>query len=179
KTTADNTASQKTTCLHLDELKPSDVVQKACQDLGVGSISRDLARFLIQRSSGNPCYCKELLRCLCGNDMLLFCTRRQGDEAEENWESLVMEASLLAAPSTSRMGNDGRVCIIRPDVNLENIMLPATLKETALAQLDQREPLERTVLKFAAVIGPVFTTQLLLHILPTSLKNEMNCLLDL
>lgn len=44
KAAAGNTTSQKTTYLHLDELKPSAVVQKVCQDLGVVSISRDLAR---------------------------------------------------------------------------------------------------------------------------------------
>ena len=44
KAAADNTTSPKITYLHLDELKPSAVVQKVCQDLGVVSIPRDLAR---------------------------------------------------------------------------------------------------------------------------------------
>lgn len=44
KAAADNTTSQKITYLHLDELKPSAVVQKVCQNRRVDSISRDLAR---------------------------------------------------------------------------------------------------------------------------------------
>lgn len=44
KAAADNTTSPKITYLHLDELKPSAVVQKVCQELGVVSIPRDLAR---------------------------------------------------------------------------------------------------------------------------------------
>ena len=44
KAAAENTTSQQITCLHLDELKPSAMVQKVCQGLGVVSISRDLAR---------------------------------------------------------------------------------------------------------------------------------------
>ncbi|KAF1572969.1 UNVERIFIED_CONTAM: Adenylate cyclase type 10, partial [Eudyptes pachyrhynchus] len=178
KAAAGNTTSQKITYLHVDELKPSAVVQKVCQDLGVVSISRDLARFLIARSSGIPYYCEELLRCLRCNDMLLFRTRRRGEKAEDNWENLIIEASPLAAASSSSAGNDGRVCIIRPDVNLENTVLPATLKEIALAQLDRINPLGQMVLKFAAVIGPVFTTQLLSHMLPADVRHKMNCVLN-
>ncbi|XP_074874611.1 adenylate cyclase type 10-like [Buteo buteo] len=179
KAAADNTMSQKITYLHLDELKPAAVVQEVCQNLGVDSISRDLARFLIQRSSGIPYYCKELLGCLLCNKMLLFRTRRRAEKAEDNWESLIIEASPLTATSSSSAGNDGTVCIIRPDVNPENTVLPTTLKEIALAQLDQIKPLKQTVLKFAAVIGPVFTTQLLSHILPDGIRHKMNCLLDM
>ncbi|KAK1191010.1 ADCYA cyclase, partial [Pygoscelis papua] len=178
KAAADHTTSQKITYLHLGELKPSAVVQKVCQDLGVVSISRDLARFLIPRSSGIPYYCEELLRCLRCNDMLLFRTRRRGEKAEDNWENLIIEASALAATLSSSTGNGGRVCIIRPDVNLENTVLPATLKEIALAQLDGMKPVKQMVLKFAAVTGPVFTTQLLSHILPAGVRHQMNCLLN-
>ncbi|KAM9593499.1 adenylate cyclase type 10-like [Morphnus guianensis] len=114
--------------------------------------------------------------------MLLLRTRRRAEKAEDNWESLITsaaEASPLAATSSSSAGNDGRVCIIRPDVNPENTVLPTTLKEIALAQLDRIKPLKQTVLKFAAVIGPVFTTQLLSHILPDGMRHKMNCLLDM
>ncbi|KAK4809450.1 hypothetical protein QYF61_009705 [Mycteria americana] len=207
KAAAGSTRSQKITCLHLDKLKPSAVVQKACQDLGVDTISRDLARFLIQRSSGITYYCEELLRCLRCNNMLLFRTRRHGEKVEDNWESLItsaVEASPLAATSSSGAGNEGRVCFIRPDANLESAVLPATLKglvaydsnrsgatlkmpplgcdcpaEIVLAQLDRIKLLKQMVLKFAAVIGPVFTTQLLSHILPAGIRHKMNCLLDM
>lgn len=46
KAAADSTMSQRISCLHLEELKPAAVVQKACQDLGVVSIPRDLARYV-------------------------------------------------------------------------------------------------------------------------------------
>ncbi|KAM6360701.1 adenylate cyclase type 10, partial [Pluvialis apricaria] len=182
KAAADNTMAQKITYLHLDKLRASAVVQKACEDLGVASIPRDLARFLIQRSSGIPYYCEELLRCLRSNNMLLFRTRRQSEKAEDDWESLntsAVEASSLAATSSSRAENDGGVCIVRPDVNLEDTALPATVKELVLTQLDRLKPLKQMVLKFAAVIGPVFTTQLLSHILPAGLRQPMNPVLDM
>ncbi|XP_074936347.1 adenylate cyclase type 10-like [Phalacrocorax aristotelis] len=172
KAAGDSAMSQNITYCHLDKLKSSAVVQKVCQDLGVVSISRDLARFLIQRSLGIPYYCEELLRCLRRNDMLLFHTRRRGEKAEGSWESLV-------ATSSSSAGSDGRVCTIRPDVNLENTVLPVTLKEIALSQLDQLKPLKQTVLKYAAVIGPVFTTQLLLHVLPADMRHKVNCVLTM
>ncbi|XP_074464875.1 adenylate cyclase type 10-like [Larus michahellis] len=181
KAAADNATSQKITYLHLDKLKASVVMQKVCKDLGVVSIPRDLVRFLIRTSSGIPYYCEELLRCLRANDMLQFCTRRQSGKAKDNWESLITsaaEASSLAATWSSEARNDGRVCLLRPGVTLENTALPIPLKEIALTQLDRMQPLTRMVVKFAAIIGPVFTTQLLLHILPTGLRTHMNSLLD-
>lgn len=53
------------------------------------------------------------------------------------------------------------------------------LTEIALAQLDSLKPLKQMLLKHAAVIGPVFTTQLLSHILPADVRHKMNCLLDM
>lgn len=52
------------------------------------------------------------------------------------------------------------------------------LTEIALAELDRITLMKQTVLKFAAIIGPVFTTQLLAHILPTCIRQQMNYLLD-
>ncbi|XP_014816193.1 PREDICTED: LOW QUALITY PROTEIN: adenylate cyclase type 10 [Calidris pugnax] len=195
KAAADSTTSQKITYIHLDKLNTSAVVQKVCKDLGGFSISKDLesrvspdflfalllCRFLMQRSSGIPYYCEELLRCLHSNNMLLFCPQRAG-KAEEDWEGLITsaaEASSLAETGSSNMKSDGRVCTIRPGVNLENTVLPVPLKEIALTQLDQMKPLKQMILKFAAVIGPVFTTQLLSHILPTGARQQMNPLLDM
>ncbi|XP_063178079.1 adenylate cyclase type 10-like [Chroicocephalus ridibundus] len=154
KAAADNATSQKITYLHLDKLKASVVMQKVCNDLGVVSIPRDLVRFLIQTSSGIPYYCEELLRCLRANDMLQFCTRRQSGKAKDNWESLItsaVEASSLAATWSSDAGNDGRVCLLRPGVTLENTALPIPLKD---------------------LVG------LLSHILPTGLRTHMNSSLD-
>lgn len=52
------------------------------------------------------------------------------------------------------------------------------MTEIALAELDRITLMKQTVLKFAAIIGPVFTTQLLAHILPTCIRQQMNYLLD-
>ncbi|KAM9167046.1 adenylate cyclase type 10-like [Mergus octosetaceus] len=184
KAAADSTTSQRISCLHLEELKPAAVVQKVCQDLGVVSIPRDLARFLIQRSSGIPYYCEELLHCLRRNNMLLFSTGRQDKKVEDNWEGLIASAVeatpvVSATSSSSARNNSGRVCTIRADVSLETTVLPATLKEIALAELDRITLQKQMVLKFAAIIGPVFTTQLLAHILPTCTRHQMNYLLDM
>ena len=47
------------------------------------------------------------------------------------------------------------------------------LTEIALTELDSMEPSEQLVLKCAAIIGPMFTTELLFHILPTWTKAKM------
>lgn len=51
-----------------------------------------------------------------------------------------------------------------------------SLTEIVLAQLDKIKPLEQTVLKFAAIIGPVFTTQQLSYVLPARIRHKMTTL---
>ena len=53
------------------------------------------------------------------------------------------------------------------------------LAEIALAELDRMDLQKQMVLKFAAIIGPVFTTQQLVHILPISVNQWINPLLDM
>ncbi|KFQ54477.1 Adenylate cyclase type 10, partial [Nestor notabilis] len=178
KAITDNLMSHKITCLHLEKLKPSSVAQKLCQDLGVVSIPRALVRFLVQRSLGIPYVVEELVHFLCCNKMLLFRTERRGEEAEDNWENLNIQASAITTSSRSSLGSAAMICILRPGVNLDSIALPRNLKEIALAQLDEIKSLEQIVLKFAAVIGLVFTTQMLSYILPTNIKHKMTVLLD-
>ncbi|XP_068808602.1 adenylate cyclase type 10-like [Struthio camelus] len=69
---ADIMKLQQTTHVHLGELKASAVVQKACRELGVVSVPRELEMFLMQRSYGIPYYCEELLSDLKRHDMLLL-----------------------------------------------------------------------------------------------------------
>ncbi|KAM9129108.1 adenylate cyclase type 10 [Pangshura tecta] len=169
--------SAKTTYVQLRELKPSVILQKACQDLGVVSIPRELETFLIQRSHGIPFYCEELLRNLHLNNMLIFHLWEEEEEVDDEWEGLFTHA-IKATPSKteslSSSDNDLYICTIRQNVKLQNIMLPPTLKGTALAELDNMSPSEQMVVKCAAVIGLTFTTELLLHILPEWTKRKMN-----
>lgn len=53
------------------------------------------------------------------------------------------------------------------------------MAEIALAELDRIDLQKQMVLKFAAIIGPVFTTQQLAHILPACAKARMHSLLDM
>ncbi|XP_033928991.1 adenylate cyclase type 10-like [Melopsittacus undulatus] len=181
KATANNLMSHKIIYFHLEKLKPSAMVQKLCQELGVVSVPRSLARLLVQRSLGIPYYLEELVRFLRCNDMLLFHTKQWGEKAEDSWENLntlaVLESSLTTS-SRSSAGSAAMICTVRPGVNLDSTVLPSNLKEIVLAQLDEVKPLEQTLLKFAAIIGPVFTTQLLLYILPSRMRHKMNTLLD-
>ncbi|XP_062457205.1 adenylate cyclase type 10-like [Rhea pennata] len=168
---------QKTSCVRLGELKPSAVVQKACQALGVVSLPQDLETLLTQRSYGIPYYCEELLRYLLGHDMLLFHPLGKDEKREDKWESLftsVTEASTTAAARSSSAGKDRRVCTMRPDVTLQNTVLPPTLKGIALAELDSMKPSEQMVLKCAAILGPLFSTELLFHILPGWSRAKLN-----
>ena len=53
------------------------------------------------------------------------------------------------------------------------------LTEIALAELDHINLKKQMVLKFAAIIGQVFTTQQLAHIVPRSKRPGINSLLNM
>ncbi|XP_062457243.1 adenylate cyclase type 10-like [Rhea pennata] len=132
---------------------------------------------LTKRSYGIPYYCEELLRYLLGHDMLLFHPLGKDEKREDKWESLftsVTEASTIAAARSSSAGKDRRVCTMRPAVTLQNTVLPPTLKGIALAELDSMKPSEQMVLKCAAILGPLFSTELLFHILPGWSRAKLN-----
>ncbi|XP_065259432.1 LOW QUALITY PROTEIN: adenylate cyclase type 10-like [Emys orbicularis] len=169
--------STKTTYVQLRELKPSVILQKACQDLGVVSIPRELETFLIQRSHGIPFYCEELLRNLHLKNMLIFHLWEEEEEVDDEWEGLFTNAIKVIPSKTESLSssdNELYICTIRQNVKLQNIMLPPTLKGIALAVLDNMSPSEQMVVKCAAIIGLTFTTDLLLHILPEWTKRKMN-----
>nr|XP_056717177.1 adenylate cyclase type 10-like [Euleptes europaea] len=168
--------SMANTYVKLKELTPTVIVQKACQDLGVVSIARELEMFLIQRSHGNPFYCEELLRNLHLNNVLQFCVLEEEGESEDEWESLFTTTTLKPQESKLFENNEklSYICTVRENVKLHNILLPPILKGFALSKIDNMNPSEQMVVKCAAVIGVSFSTHLLLHILPKGTKVKMN-----
>ncbi|XP_019386392.1 PREDICTED: adenylate cyclase type 10 [Crocodylus porosus] len=171
--------SPQTTYVQLRELKPSVILQKACQDLGVVSIPRELETFLIQRSHGIPYYCEELLRNLYLHNALMFHVLDEEEEIEDEWEKLftnpVKGMPFKTSSSTSLESTEKElyICTICQNVKLQNITLPPSLKGIALAEIDNMSPSEQMIVKCAAVIGQNFTTELLFHILPEWTKNKM------
>nr|XP_056700692.1 adenylate cyclase type 10-like [Euleptes europaea] len=169
-------ARMTNTYIRLKELTPAVIVQKACQDLGVVSIARELETFLIQRSHGNPFFCEELVHNLHVNNVLQYHLLEDDEESEDEWDSL-FTTTLLKSQDSNTTGNreaDEYICTVKQNVKLHNIMLPPTLKGIALAELDNMSPSEQMVVKCAAIIGVTFSTDLLLHILPEWTKMKMN-----
>ncbi|XP_054836317.1 adenylate cyclase type 10-like [Eublepharis macularius] len=169
-------ASTANTYIRLKELCPTVIVQKACQDLGVVSIARELETFLIQRSHGNPFYIEELLHNLHINSVLQYHVLEEDEESEDEWDSLFTTVVLKPQDSTNvdYSESDEFICTVKQNVKLHNIMLPPILKGIALAELDNMTPSEQMVVKCAAIIGVTFSTELLLHILPDWTKMKMN-----
>ncbi|XP_060089030.1 adenylate cyclase type 10-like [Heteronotia binoei] len=169
--------SPANTYIRLKELTPAVIAQKACQDLGVVSIARELETFLVQRSHGNPLFCEELLHNLHVNSVLQYHVVEQDEDSEDEWDSLFTTALLKPQNSKSLENNvseEEYICTVKQNVKLHNIMLPPTLKGIALAELDNMSPSEQMVVKCAAIIGATFSTELLLHILPEWTKMKMN-----
>uniref|UniRef100_A0A8C6VGG2 Guanylate cyclase domain-containing protein n=1 Tax=Naja naja TaxID=35670 RepID=A0A8C6VGG2_NAJNA len=149
--------SPSTTFIKLRELSPSIIIQKACQDLGVVSITRELETFLIQRSHGNPFYCEELLRNLHLNNVLQFHVLEEDEEKEDEWDSLFSKLLIIVQTLYHFFSQF--------DFGLS--------LGIALAALDNMNPSEQMVVKCAAVIGVTFTTEMLLYILPEWTKRKM------
>ncbi|XP_025029972.1 adenylate cyclase type 10 [Python bivittatus] len=125
--------SPNTTFVQLRELTPSVIIQKACQDLGVVSITRELETFLIQRSHGNPFYCEELLRNLHLNHVLQFHVLEEDEEKEDEWDSLFTTTVLKTqASKIFEEETESYICTVRQNVKLTTIMLPPTLKDLGL-----------------------------------------------
>ncbi|XP_054826105.1 adenylate cyclase type 10-like [Eublepharis macularius] len=162
--------------IKLRELTPAVIVQKACQDLGVVSIARELEMFLIHRSHGNPFYCEELLRNLHLNNVLQFYVLENDEESEDEWDRL-FTTRVLSPEECELLENEEKgsyICTVKQNVKLHDIMLPPTLKGVALSKIDNMNPSEQMVVKCAAIIGKTFSTHLLLHILPKWTKMKMN-----
>ncbi|KAK2521055.1 Adcy10 [Columba livia] len=139
-----NTRIQTFTILHLSELNLSAVVQKVCDALGVVGISRDLASHFSNRLIRAP-----LLHPVSA-----------------------VEALLLTEISSSTAEDDGRVCIIRPDISLDNMVLPTTLKAGPIKTRGADD------LEVCSCHWPVFTAQMLSHIVPAADRHKVNYLLD-
>ncbi|XP_053882125.1 adenylate cyclase type 10-like [Malaclemys terrapin pileata] len=145
--------STKTTYVQLRELKPSVILQKACQDLGVVSISRELEMGQVMTYPPIYLHYSSQLNTAATNAIKVIPSKME---------------------SLSSSDNELYICTIRQNVTLQNIMLLPTLKGIALAELDNMSSSEQLVVKCAAIIGLTFTTELLLHILPEWTKRKMN-----
>ncbi|KAM9149001.1 adenylate cyclase type 10-like [Pangshura tecta] len=169
--------SPKTTCVVLQELEPSKLLEMARQALGVVSIPREMETFLIQRSSGVPLYCDALLTDLHANEVLEFYRIPEEEKEEDEWDNLSTSA-VKSIPyrvplASSKEDKELYICTTRKDVDLDAVLLPVRLKEIAVAQLDSLSPSEQMAVKCAAVIGHTFTPGLLLYILPEWTNKKM------
>ncbi|XP_077188740.1 adenylate cyclase type 10-like isoform X2 [Paroedura picta] len=119
------------TYVRLKVLTPAVIVQKACQDLGVVTIARELETFLIQRSHGNPFFCEELLHNLHINNALQYHIVEQDAESEDEWDSLFTTALLKTQNSKSFENKESEeyICTVKQNVKLYNVMLPPMLKD--------------------------------------------------
>ncbi|XP_065447689.1 adenylate cyclase type 10-like [Chrysemys picta bellii] len=84
-------------------------------------------------------------------------------------KSIPYRAPLVSSKENKKL----YICTIWKDVDLDTILLPARLKEIAVAQLDSLGPSEQMAVKCAAVIGHTFTPELLLYLLPEWTNKKM------
>ena len=60
------------------------------------------------------------------------------------------------------------ICIISPGVDIEDVIVPNTVKDLVIARLDRMSPNEQLILKCASILGMSFTRDLLRAIIPQS-----------
>uniref|UniRef100_A0A6I8PAT3 Guanylate cyclase domain-containing protein n=1 Tax=Ornithorhynchus anatinus TaxID=9258 RepID=A0A6I8PAT3_ORNAN len=172
------------TLVPLGALEPAELLEMACQELGVVRLPRELQIFLWNRSCGVPFYCKALLQDLLDREGLLFHSPRKEQREASRWETLSFSAAIQATaceapgdPSPAPTPEQQLLlCTVREGLDLQGLRLPPALTEVALVRLDLLTPAERTSLKCAAVGGQAFPTALLRHLLPASWPEEKRLL---
>ncbi|XP_064141715.1 adenylate cyclase type 10-like isoform X9 [Loxodonta africana] len=169
--------SSQATLVPISMLAATSLLRMACWELGVVSIPQELQIYLLHRCFGNPLYCEVLCQDLLSKDVLLFHDLQKEEEENSKWETLsasAMKSTMYSISSaSSEEDQELYVCTVKDDVNLDTVLLPPLLKETAVNQLDQLSPEEQLLVKCAAVIGHSFHIDLLLHLLPGWDKNKL------
>ncbi|XP_053458788.1 adenylate cyclase type 10-like isoform X1 [Nycticebus coucang] len=161
----------------ISQLATTSLLRMACWELGVVSIPQELQIYLLRRCFGNPLYCEVLCQDLLSKDILLFHDLQKEEEENSKWETLsanVMKSTMYSiSPASPEEDKKLYVCTVKDDVNLDTVLLPPSLKEIAVSQLDQLSPEEQLLVKCAAIIGHSFHIDLLQHLLPGWDKNKL------
>ncbi|XP_015214518.2 adenylate cyclase type 10 [Lepisosteus oculatus] len=189
----------RTLYVKLSGLEASVIAQLACQILGVIRIPREVELFLVERSHGVPYYCEEVLKSLYLSSVIVL-EEMDDEEEDDDIDMLFPEPQIVIKKSKvsqiwnpeegsaktellktrkvkalDKASSDRKfVCHIGEAAKLHEIPIPLALKGMALSQLDHMLPAEQMVVKFAAIIGHTFTTQMLQYILPEVMDQKLN-----
>ncbi|XP_078212463.1 adenylate cyclase type 10 isoform X2 [Callithrix jacchus] len=162
--------NRNTTYISIGPIQPDDIYTKVCLDLNVSRIPKELGSYLVEKSSGIPFYCEELLESLEHHNVLVFQQMESEEKTNMTWNSLFqnfIKPTEKLKMSTSHSDRKGeKVCHPTSGVRLQNMSPPAPLKEISLVQLDSMSVSHQMLVRCAAIIGMTFTTELLFEILP-------------
>ncbi|XP_029417608.1 adenylate cyclase type 10 [Nannospalax galili] len=166
-----------TTCITLGTMQPQEIRAKVCFDLSVSSISRELDIYLAEVSCGVPFYCEELLKNLNQHKVLLIQQADSEEKTNVTWNNLfedfVRPTKDMNFCSSGAKGHK-EVCNLLSGVRLKSLSLPASFKEISLVQLDSMSLSQQMLVRYAAITGLTFTTELLCQILPSWNMNMIN-----
>ena len=70
------------------------------------------------------------------------------------------------------------MCIISPDADVNNMLVPDSVEDIVLARMDRMNLNEQTVIKCAAVLGVCFTRDVLKAIIPKNCINMLDTTLQ-
>ncbi|XP_019064466.1 adenylate cyclase type 10 isoform X5 [Fukomys damarensis] len=89
--------NRNTTYITLGAVLPKDIRNKACFDLNVTGISRELDMYLVEGSCGIPFYCEELLLNLDHHKVLLYRAMESGEKSSMTWNNMFTEEEAPAS----------------------------------------------------------------------------------
>ncbi|XP_006147101.1 adenylate cyclase type 10 [Tupaia chinensis] len=162
--------NRHTTYIALGTIQPKDIRSKACLDLSVSGISKELDLYLAEASGGIPYYCKELLQNLNHHGVLTFHRSDYEEKTYMTWKNLfknfIKPTVELRRFTLSDEGEAQDICGLLSGVRLRILSLPASLKEVSLVQLDSMSFSDQMLVRRAAILGLTFTTEQLLEVLP-------------
>ncbi|XP_012584365.1 PREDICTED: adenylate cyclase type 10 [Condylura cristata] len=176
--------NRNTTYVTLGPVQPKDIRNKACLDLNVQGIPKELDLYLVEGSCGIPFYCEELLKNLDKHKVLVFQPMEYEEKTNITWTNLFKNFAKpteeLKVLTLNNEEKNEEVCNLAYGVRLKNMSPPASLKEISLVQLDSMSLSHQMLVRCAAIIGQIFTTELLFEVLPCwNMKMMINALATL
>ncbi|XP_012383078.2 adenylate cyclase type 10 [Dasypus novemcinctus] len=162
--------NRNTTYVTLGAVQPRDIRNKICLDLNVSSITKELDLYLVEGSGGIPYYCEELLKNLDHHKVLVFQPMESEEKTNLTWNNMFRNFTKprkeLNIYALDKEEGNAEVCRLVGGVRLKNLSPPPSLKEISLVQLDSMSLSHQMLVRCAAIIGQIFTTELLFEILP-------------
>ena len=169
----------------LSGLSPTEMVQLASQKLDVTSLPQELEGIIQTRSLGSPLWCMELIDILLDLKYLEVKNTGEKDVNSKQVLSLIHKPAIERQPSRTMLSMVPSSTMISPATSSLavkkpslNLPIPESVTGIVLTRITNLSATEQMTLKCAAVAGVMFKKDLLTHIIPNCVPENLQRSID-